>query len=201
MADADDIRVVALRSELAPAAARMLARAFVTNPLHVAAFGASRLDRNDAFFRAGLAVMKGPTLVATDGAQPLGLVHWARSPQCQLSVLEKLQIMPVMVGAFGLVSAVKVGSWLSAWSTHDPREPHVHLGPIGVAPEAQRRGVGQRLMEQYCGAIDLTGDAGYLETDRPENVRFYERFGFTIADEVSVLGVPNFLMRRRPATR
>jgi predicted N-acetyltransferase YhbS len=74
----------------------------------------------------------------------------------------------------------------------------VHLGPIGVSPDAQGRGVGCRLMEHYCGAIDLTGEGGYLETDRPANVRFYERFGFAVVNEISVLGVPNFLMRRSP---
>jgi GNAT superfamily N-acetyltransferase len=174
----------------------MMAGAFVTNPLHIAAFGPSRVDRNDAFFRAGLAMMKGPTFVAMDGSRLVGLVHWVRSPQCQLSRMEKLQVMPVMIGAFGIVSAVRVGSWLSSWSAHDPREPHVHLGPIGVLPDAQGRGVGHRLMEHYCGAIDLTGEVGYLETDRPANVRFYERFGFALVNEITVLGVPNFLMRR-----
>ena len=199
MTGAARLDIEPLRPQLEPAAVRMLARAFVTNPLHLAAFGAGRVDRNEAFFRAGLAVMRGPTFVATDGSQLLGLIHWAASPQCQLSVFEKLQIMPVMVGAFGVRSALKVGSWLSAWSKHDPREPHVHLGPIGVALEAQRRGIGQRLMEHYCGAIDLSGAAGYLETDRPANVRFYERFGFAVTEEIRVLGVPNFLMLRRRA--
>ncbi len=199
MVGAADILIEPLRSELVPAAAQMMARAFVTNPLHIAAFGPSRFDRNDAFFRAGLAMMKGPTFAAMDGSRVLGLVHWVRSPQCQLSRMEKLQVMPVMIGAFGIGSALKVGSWLSSWSAHDPREPHVHLGPIGVLPDAQGRGVGRRLMEHYCGAIDLTGEAGYLETDRPANVRFYERFGFAVVNEISVLGVPNFLMRRSPA--
>jgi ribosomal protein S18 acetylase RimI-like enzyme len=200
MIDSLDTHIEPLRSELVPAASLMMARAFVTNPLHIAAFGPSRVDRNDAFFRAGLVMMKGPTFVATDGFDVLGLVHWVRSPHCQLSAIEKLRVMPVMIGAFGFRSALKVGSWLTSWSAHDPRETHVHLGPIGVSPDAQRRGIGQRLMEHYCGAIDLTADAGYLETDRPANVRFYERFGFALVNEITVLGVPNFLMRR-PAVR
>jgi len=191
-----DIQIGALEPEQVLEASRMLARAFVTNPLHVAAFGPSRLNKNEAFFRAGLAVMKGPKFVATDGSQPLGLVHWVHSSQCQFSGLEKLHMMPAMIGGFGLGSALKVGLWLSAWSRHDPDEPHVHLGPIGVAPEARGRGIGQRLMEHYCDAIDRSGDAGYLETDRPENVRFYQRFGFMTTSEIDVLGVPNFLMRR-----
>ena len=177
-------------------ASRLLALAFVTNPLNIAAFGTSRLDRNRAFFLAGLAVMRGPTLVATDGSAIVGLVHWVPSPHCQLSPIEKLQMMPAMIGGFGLRSAIKVGWWLSAWSAHDPKEPHVHLGPIGVAPTAQGRGVGGRLMEHYCEAVDRNGATGYLETDRPENVAFYRRFGFVTTGEVTILGVRNFLMRR-----
>jgi GNAT superfamily N-acetyltransferase len=193
------VQIQALTAERAPAASRMLAHAFAANPLHLAAFGPSPIERNEAFFHAGLAVMKGSKFIATDGSQILGLVHWARAPQCQLSGLEKLQTVPIMIGAFRIRSALKVGSWLSTWSAQDPREPHVHLGPIGVAPEAQGRGVGVLLMEHDCNAIDLTGDAGYLETDRPQNVGFYERFGFAVTKTVDVIGVPNFLMRRPPA--
>ena len=177
-------------------ASRMLASAFVTNPLHIAAFGASRLDKNRAFFLAGLTVMPGPTFVATDREAIIGLVHWVPSPHCQFSPMQKLQMVPAMLGGFGLRSTIKVGSWLSKWAAHDPSEPHVHLGPIGVAPKAQGRGVGRRLMEHYCESIDRDGAAGYLETDRPENVRFYRQFGFVTTDEVTVLGVRNFLMKR-----
>jgi hypothetical protein len=37
----------------------------------------------------------------------------------------------------------------------------------------------------------------YLETDRPENVTFYRRFGFEIVQQEPVLGVLNFFMVRR----
>src|SRR5262249_47229766 len=106
MIDAVEIQIEPLRPELVTAAALMMAHAFVTNPLHIAAFGPSRIDRNEAFFRAGLAMMKGPTFVATDGRTVLGLVHWVRAPQCQFSRLEKFQVMPVMIGAFGVRSAL-----------------------------------------------------------------------------------------------
>jgi predicted N-acetyltransferase YhbS len=74
----------------------------------------------------------------------------------------------------------------------------VHLGPIGVEPDAQGRGIGRLLMERYCTELDASGKAGYLETDRPENVVFYQRFEFETWREISVLGVPNFLMERPP---
>ena len=81
--------------EMTTEASRALARAFVTNPLHIAAFGPGQLGKNEAFFRIGLAVMKGPKLVALDGSHILGLIHWVRSPDCQFSGLEKLRMTPL----------------------------------------------------------------------------------------------------------
>ena len=50
---------------LREATAEALATAFVTNPLHVAAFGAGRVEQNRLFFRIGLEHMfSGPAFVA-----------------------------------------------------------------------------------------------------------------------------------------
>ncbi len=43
------IHIEALNRDMAPQACRMLALAFVTNPLNIAAFGPSQLARNEAF--------------------------------------------------------------------------------------------------------------------------------------------------------
>jgi len=185
-----------LRSEQRDAAARVLARAFITNPLHIAAFGAPNFASNETFFRAALAAMKGPKLVAVDSSRILGVIHWARSPNCQFSGAEKIRMAPAMLKGLGLLSSVKVGSWMATWSKHDPAEPHIHLGPIGVNPEAQGRGIGRRLMERYCEELDRAAVVGYLETDRPENVDFYKQFGFQVVETAPVLGVDNYFMRR-----
>jgi len=191
-----DIRIEPLQPDQVADVSRMLARAFATNPLHVAAFGPAALAKNDAFFRGGLATFKGTKLVAVDGAQIAGFIHWVRAPACQLSEFEKISILPTLVSGVGLGSAIKLGRWLAAWSKHDPASGHVHLGPIGVSLDAQGTGVGRRLMERHCAELDQTGDPGYLETDRPENVAFYRRFGFVTIGEASILGVPNYFMRR-----
>jgi ribosomal protein S18 acetylase RimI-like enzyme len=191
-----DLRIEPLQPEQAADTSRMLARAFTTNPLHVAAFGPAALTRNEAFFKGGLATFKGTKLVATSGTQIAGFIHWVSAPACQLSEFEKITILPTLVSGVGLGSAIKLGRWLTAWSKHDPAGGHVHLGPVGVSPDAQGTGVGRRLMERYCAELDRTGGTGYLETDRPENIAFYRRFGFDTVDEAPVLGVPNFFMRR-----
>lgn len=195
-----DLRVEAFDRRMGRDASRVLARAFVTNPMHVAAFGPSQLTGNEAVFAIALGAMRGPKRVAMDGSRVLGVIHWARSPACEFSGLEKLAMAPAMVRGFGVRPALRVGAWLSAWSRHEPREPHSHLGPIGVSPEAQGRHIGHRLMEMYCNDVDRTADAAYLETDRPENVDFYRRFGFEIIEEATVLGVRSYFMWRKPTS-
>lgn len=190
------IRIEPFRPEMLTEASQVLARAFVTNPLHVAVFGQDQLTKNETFFRWGLTALKGPKLVAFEGRRILGLIHWVHAPDCQLSGLEKLRLAPAMMRGFGLRAGLRMSAWLSIWSRHDPKEPHVHLGPIGVDPAAQGQRIGRRLMELYCEELDRTGQTGYLETDRPENVAFYRRFGFEITGDVLVLGVRNYLMWR-----
>jgi ribosomal protein S18 acetylase RimI-like enzyme len=191
------INITQLASAQIEPGARLLARAFVTNPLHVAVFGSGNLAANEAFFRTGLAAMKGPKLVAMEGSQLVGVIHWVASPACQYSLGEKLRMMPRLARNVGVRPALRLAAWLSEWSKLDLAEPHLHLGPIGVDPELQGRQIGRRLMEQYCQAQDQAGVAGYLETDRPENVDFYRRFDFEVTATRPVLDVPNYFMCRR----
>lgn len=188
--------IVELARDREDEAARVLARAFVTNPLHVEVFGADQFAANHAFFRIGLAAMKGSKRIALDGGRIVGVIHWVHSPACQFAGTEKLKTLPAMLHGFGFRSAVKVAKWLSVWSKHDPAEPHLHLGPIGVLPEAQGHQIGRQLMDQYCAELDRTGSAGYLETDRPGNVNFYKKFGFAVTGTTKIEGVLNYFMER-----
>ena len=83
-------------------------------------------------------------------------------------------------------------------SKHHPRQPHWHLGPVAVVPERQGQGIGSRLLEHFCSYVDKTGEMAFLETDKLENARLYERFGFSIAAEALSLGVRNWFMWRSP---
>lgn len=103
-------------------------------------------------------------------------------------------MMPRMARKVGVRPVLRVAAWLSEWSKLDPAEPHLHLGAIGVDPAAQGRQIDRRLMEQYCQAQDQANVAGYLETDRPENVEFYGRFDFEVTTTRPVLDVPNYFM-------
>ncbi len=50
------------------------------------------------------------------------------------------------------------------------------------------------MMERFVEIVDAGGDTSYLETDKPENVRFYEWFGFEVIEEAKILDTPNWFM-------
>ena len=83
------------------------------------------------------------------------------------------------------------------WERRDPgHRPHAHLGPFGVEPELQGRGIGSLVLTEYTRRLDAAGEDSYLETEKPENVALYSRFGFEVIEEAEVLGVPNWFMWR-----
>ncbi len=86
--------------------------------------------------------------------------------------------------------------WLTEWGRHDPLEQHWHLGPIGVLPTHQGSGIGSILMERFCKEVDACLATAYLETDLDKNVRFYEKFGFTVISESKIFDVKNRYMLR-----
>ena len=71
---------------------------------------------------------------------------------------------------------------------------------LGVEPERQGQGIGTRLMAAICNRLDRERGIGYLETNKPENVRLYRRGGFEVVAEQPVLGVTNWFMQRRSPT-
>lgn len=127
-------------------------------------------------------------------AGALNAVEW---PRCQMSMVEKLRIAPRMVLLFGS-SLPRAMSISGAWAKRDPQEPHWHLGPIGVHPEIQRRGIGKAMLSSFLMHIDEHRAAAYLETDRATNLPLYELFGFRIVAEEDIIGVRSWYMWRNP---
>jgi ribosomal protein S18 acetylase RimI-like enzyme len=201
VSDPGAIEVRDLRPGEVPEAVGVLARGMRDNPLHVAAYGEdpdrrlrchARLMRG--LFRAFAAqqpicAVRDDTLVGVTGVAPVGT--------CQPTATQRIRLLPSLL-ALGPRTAARVASWISTWARHDPDEPHVHLGPLAVDAHLQGQGIGSLIMDEHCRQLDGAGELGYLETDKRDNVRFYERFGFEVIGEEPVLGVPNWFMRREP---
>lgn len=182
-----------------PAAVGVLARGMRDNPIHVAAYGPDPDRRERAHGKLMAALFRvftsqEPLVAVRDGAL-VGVLGVAPVGTCQPTAMQRLRLTPTLVG-LGPATARRIGEWLGAWAAQDLDEPHVHLGPVAVDRHLQGTGIGSRMMEEHTARLDRAGEVGYLETDKPENVSFYARFGFEVVAEQAVLGVPNWFMRR-----
>jgi GNAT superfamily N-acetyltransferase len=86
--------------------------------------------------------------------------------------------------------------WHNEWARRDPLNQHWHLGPVGVLPSHQGKGIGTKLLSLFCKEVDACLAPAYLETDTDKNVRFYERFGFQVVAETEIFDVKNYFMWR-----
>ena len=175
----------------------LLTRAYLVNPMHVAVFSgeAELLGGNRKLFSLGVPAMKGSWLCVREGSVVVGVAHYTPFPECSPppeAQAERGRIMAQVLGE----SATLVAEWRQCWAEAHPAKPHWHLGPIGVTPKYQRRGIGSLLMAEYCRRMDTAKVLGYLETDVPRNVPFYEKFGFKITGQADAIGVTSWFMER-----
>ncbi len=183
----------------------VVGRGMRDNPQHVAAFGEDPETRRRLFRRLMVAAFStrdlSHTLVARreDGVI-VGVCGMMPPGECAPDFWQQLRLLPTLL-SLGPCAAGRLMRWLGAWQRHDPKERHWHLGPLAVDAHLQGEGVGSRMMQVFCARMDAAGEDAYLETDKPINVRFYERFGFEVVGEEDVLGIPNWFMLRRADKR
>lgn len=81
-----------------------------------------------------------------------------------------------------------------------PEEPHWYLAGLGTDPPKQRSGLGTTLLAPVLAHCNADKVPAYLETQKPENVPYYERFGFRVTGEIDITeGGPHvWLMWRDP---
>ena len=182
----------------------VISRGMRDNPTHVAALGEDpdrREKRVRRIFSSVLPVMGHSLILARhpDGTI-LGVLGMAAPGRCQANGKQKMKLSLGLLPLRPLALSRSL-RWVGTWEKSDPKERHWHLGPVAVDAHLQGMGIGTKLMRVFCAQMDAAGEVAYLETDKPENVRFYERFGFEVVGEQEVIGVPNWYMARPASAR
>jgi GNAT superfamily N-acetyltransferase len=187
-------------------AARLLGRAMRDNPIDARAFGIQNDERRRrAVTRFFVPVLhglyrRGLVLGAFCESTLVGVYGMARPGLCQPTALEKLNVVPWVLFGNPLSTIPRVLTWGREWSRHDPLEPHWHLGPVAVEFRLQGQGIGTAMIDDFCARMDRLQTLSYLETDKFENIGFYQKFGFTVIAKAEVLKVPNWFMSRPART-
>ena len=77
--------------------------------------------------------------------------------------------------------------------------PYIHLLIMGVSQEFQGKGFGGKLLRALIEKAETERKPVYLETQKEENVNFYEKYGFSVKKKIILpepLNLPMWLMVR-----
>ena len=69
---------------------------------------------------------------------------------------------------------------------------------LGVATNAQGRGVGSALLKHTLAPLDASGTVAYLECSTERNVALYQRHGFEVTGEFDLPNLHMWTMARQP---
>jgi ribosomal protein S18 acetylase RimI-like enzyme len=124
----------------------------------------------------------GASLCYGPGAYPLSFGVWLRNSAGALPL--------------GPLAMLRLAS-IDAWMRKGHRaQPHWYLFMLGVEPRDHGRGFGGALLRRLSERADRDGVPAYLETDTPENVPLYERFGYTVTEEAQLREFSSLTMWR-----
>jgi ribosomal protein S18 acetylase RimI-like enzyme len=190
----NDLTISALQQRDISEAARVLSLAMLSCPIHVAVFQGQDAEVcrvQEQMFARLLRHYPGLVFVGKIDSRIVGVL---RMKSCR----GRQALHPEVDEKTLQDTASRLLHWQAVWDQHDPREPHWHLGPVGVVPSHQGSGVGTALMQRFCHEVDARQAAAFLETDRSRNVRFYQSFGFQVVNEIDIFQVKNYFMWRPP---
>ena len=77
---------------------------------------------------------------------------------------------------------------------------HIHLLMMGVSQEFQGKGFGGKLLRALIEKAEAEKKSIYLETQKENNVKFYEKYGFSVKKKIILpepLNLPMWLMVRQ----
>ncbi|OBI93671.1 GNAT family acetyltransferase [Mycobacterium alsense] len=167
---------------------RTLARAFYDDPVmrwllpddksrtaHLARLFAT-MTRHHHLARGGVEV-------ACDGPAIGAAALWDPPDQWRETRRGQLAMTPTFLRVFG-VRSMRGRAVQELMKRAHPEEPHWYLAVIGSDPSVRGKGFGQALMRSRLDRCDAEYCPAYLESSKPENVPYYERFGFTVTREI-----------------
>ena len=183
-------RIVPLALEQIGAASEALARAFHDDPLQTYVFPdpVERASRSVPHFAALLRYGLRFGKVLTTDAVPLGAAIWLPPDGWEMTperaAAGGLDQLPTLLGTESAGRFTQALSAVEPFHHSDVSSDHWYVMVLGVAPEAQGRGLGRGLLEPVIGRADAARMSCYLETSQPANVTFYTHLGFRVLRDV-----------------
>ena len=177
----------ARRSDV-PALARALGRAFYDDPVMtwMQPDAGRRAAALAGFFGAMTRyhfLSGGGAEVATAESGIGAAALWDPPGRWHHSSREQVAMLPAVIRAFrGHLGAGR--ALTEAMQAVHPEEPHWYLAIIGSDPTVRGSGCGHALMRSRLDRCDAEHAPAYLESSNPDNIGYYNRFGFEVTGEI-----------------
>jgi ribosomal protein S18 acetylase RimI-like enzyme len=125
------------------------------------------------------------TEVAVSDAGVGAAALWDPPGRWHQSSREQFAMLPAVLRAFR--GRLAIGRTLTdLMKAEHPEEPHWYLAVLGSDPSVRGGGFGHALMESRLLRCDAEYAPAYLESSNPDNVPYYERFGFQVTGEIKL---------------
>jgi ribosomal protein S18 acetylase RimI-like enzyme len=132
----------------------------------------------------------------------VGVAAWIKPGRYPLPVAAQLRqsaqaLWALAIRPRALVDGTK---YLLAVEKAHPHERHWYLQLLVVDPSWQRRGVGAILQHPGLARADEDALPCYLETQNPDNLAYYRRFGYEVVEQLKPVkdGPLLWTLRREP---
>jgi ribosomal protein S18 acetylase RimI-like enzyme len=139
--------------------------------------------------------------IASDGPNVAAAALWSPPKRWKMPLMARLRTAPGLFRVFGSdVARARLVDELM--KKNHPAEPHWYLAVIGSDPTYRGQGYAHALMKSRLDRLDDERAAAYLESSNPDNVPYYQRYGFEVVGEIELPdGGPTLVpMWREPAS-
>ena len=186
------IEVRPARKSDVPALAQALGRAFQDDPVMswLVPDARRRTTALAGFFSAWTRhhfLAGGQAEVAAAESACVGAALWDSPGKWNQAPREQIAMLPAVVRAFrGRLGHAR--ALAEQMKVVHPAEPHWYLAVIGTDPSVRGGGWGHALMRSRLERCDAEYAPAYLESSNPDNIAYYNRFGFEVTGEITISG-------------
>jgi ribosomal protein S18 acetylase RimI-like enzyme len=129
-----------------------------------------------------------------------GAAVWIPPGKINADSFSNILLLPAWIKVVGLTRIPQVLKATNYISGFHPGPEYFYLMSLGTLPSMQGKGIGSALLKPVLDICDKDNIPACLETSDEKNIRFYQKHGFTVKQEIIIpYGGPiTWIMTREP---